>query len=515
LTIVERLTAFLRPYDMNRRTLTPAQVWGSGGSWQPLTAGISVSAEMAMQAAVGACIRLLADDISSLPVDVIRKVGGESVESSRPSWLEFPTGRRWDTFQAFLSDYVVSLLSDGNAFIEATPDTFSPRLFDVRDPEKVQIMRDGNGGVTFRSGTKTWTEMTMVHTPWIRMPGQLRGLSVLAASKESTGLELAARQWAGAFFANGGTLGTVIKHPGKPSPEELDILRESFAKRHSGSAQAFKLGILTMGSDIVNGTIRPDEAALEPLWKHVLEEAARLFHIPPHLLGSQDTGSASFASVEQRSIEYVQHAVVPVVTRIEATLSRFLGRDRYIKLNVNSLLRGDIKARADWYAIATTHKIMRPSEVRAKEDLPPDPENAGYLETPNNNAGASPTPAGDEAASIIVAPELRIDSVDVSERGVERIAAASTDGIATGIAVLGDGISERLAAHVATLAATQERIIERQDAAEERERVRSLPVSIRVSGDHVYEQRGAEVVRKRIHRDASGKVVGLVADVAA
>jgi hypothetical protein len=342
------------------------------------------------------------------------------------------------------------------------------------------------------------------------MPGQLRGLSVLAASKESTGLELAARQWAGAFFANGGTLGTVIKHPGKPSPEELDILRESFAKRHSGSAQAFKLGILTMGSDIVNGTIRPDEAALEPLWKHVLEEAARLFHIPPHLLGSQDTGSASFASVEQRSIEYVQHAVVPVVTRIEATLSRFLGRDRYIKLNVNSLLRGDIKARADWYAIATTHKIMRPSEVRAKEDLPPDPENAGYLETPNNNAGASPTPAGDEAASITISDVTLREGAE--GRLTERVAATVTEGqdqLTTDLAQTGADVISRVDRLEGTVREGQ------------RETVRALtPVPLpshtrvyrdadgRISGTVVTQ--GDRMLRRIVERDPDGRVISLV-----
>ena len=525
MSLRDSLKALLRPYDMNERQLTPAQVWGRGGIWQPLSAaGISVTAEQAMQSAIGACVRLLADDISSLPVDVYRKVDGESTPAARPPWLEYPTGRRWDTFQAHISDVVVSTLTDGNAFVGCAPDTYSPRMFSVKDPDQWQVVIEDDGGIVYTGPNgQRLTEAAMMHIPWVRMPGKLRGLSVLDASRESTGLELAARQWASAFFGNGGTLGTIIKHPGKPSPEELDLLRDSFQKRHAGSASAFKLGLLTGGADIVDGTIKPQDAALEPLWKHVLEEAARLFHIPPHLLGSQATGTSSYASVEQKSIEYVQHAVIPVTTRIEAAYGRFLPAGTFLKFNTNALMRGDMKTRAEWYTVALQNKVMLREEVRSKEDLP-SLGALGWLETPNNNAAEEPAEAEpaepeDEAAGFTFAPELRIDSVSVSEQGVDRIAAASTDGIATGIAVLGDTLTgayaEGITRTIETVGQAQRDIAElRAQLAEmeAREERRSAPVSIRVDGDTVYEQRGDSVVRKRITRNESGKVIGLIAE---
>lgn len=523
MSIIERVRDFLRPYDMNQRMLTPAQVWARGGIWRPISgAGLDVTAEMAMQAAVGACVRLLADDISGLPVDVYRKVGDETVVSNRPAWLEYPTGRRWDTFQSYVSDVVVSLLTDGNAFVECAPDTFSPRLFKVHDPETITVKLEEGGIVYVGPNGARFTEANMMHIPWIRLPGKLRGLSVLAASNESTGLEVAARQWASAFFANGGTLGMLIKHPGTPTPAEIELMRETFNARHQGSDKAFRLGIVTGGADVQDASIAPANAALEPLWKHVLEEAARLYHVPPHLLGSQDPGGSSFASVEHRSIEYVQHAVVPVTTRIESAHSRFLGRDRYIKLNVNALMRGDVATRTAWYTFAVQNKVMRPAEVRAKEDLPVDPENQGYLETPNNNAGsdeAAPAEEQEEPRDIIVAPELRIDSVEVSEAGVTRIAQAATDGLATGVALVRedvgasrDALRAAFTERIAALEAKQDETTRQIAELAERERIRSLPVSIRVHGDTVYETRGDETVQKKVYRDPeTGKVIGLVA----
>ena len=194
MSIFENLRTFIKGKDMNERQLSPASVWSRGGIWQPLSgAGVGVSAESAMQAAMGACVRLLADDISSLPVDVIRKVDGYSQPGDQPPWLQYPTGKRWDTFQSYLSDVVVSMLTDGNVFIECVPDTSNPQFFLVRDPETIHIERRGLG-VVYTDGRNEWTDMQMAHIPWVRLPGRLRGISPLEAARESTGIEIAARQ---------------------------------------------------------------------------------------------------------------------------------------------------------------------------------------------------------------------------------------------------------------------------------------------------------------------------------
>jgi len=519
--ILQSFREFIRPYDMNaiaeERALTEAQKWARDISWGPMAAGVNVTVERAMESAIGACVRLLADDISSLPVDVYRTVNGITREADPPPWVEFPTARRWDTFQTHVSDVVVSMLSDGNAYIVCAPNTVNPGLFSVRDPETMQIEQRADG-FWFRDGLHEWTEMDMAHIPWVRLPGKLKGLSPFEASRGSSGLELAAREWAGAFFENGGTLGSVIEHPGKPSQEEVDLMRESFTKRHAGSGNAWKLGVLTGGAKLAyGGRVLPREADLQPLWKQVLEAASRLYHVPPHLLGSQDPGGSSYASVEQRSIEYVQHAIVPVTTRLEATYNRFLGPGRYLKFNTNALLRGDIKSRASWYQMALTNKVMMPSEVRDKEDLPFDPANTGYLQTPNNNAPEGTQAVGDDpqAAAITISDvQLRDEAGALLSQRVTEAIVAGQEQAAADLAQMHTDILAKTESDIGAMRAEARELqaVLAAERAAQRE-AELLPVDRKVMRDDkgrlsgVIERKGDRVVRKVIERDDDGRVI--------
>lgn len=394
MSVLDRFKTWLRPTA--ERAITPQMLFSTGLDdilAGESAAGIRVNTGLAMQAAIGACVRLLADDISTLPVDTFRKVGEGSVPIPKPAWLDSPSGRRWDTSASFISDIVVSLGTDGNAFLLATPDVDDVRRIEVLDPSRVEV-KERNGNIVYAiEGGREGTDMNVVHIPWLRLPGQLRGIDIVEASKETSGLELAAREWAARFFGSGATVGGVIQYPPgtvRPSAEEVVEMRKDFAMRHAGRRKSHAFGILFGGATYNPMTLKPQEAELQPLWRHVLEEAARIYHIPPHLLGSQDPGGSSYSSVEQRSIEYVIHGVTTFTTRIERTLSRLIpGDDTFLRLNVNGLLRGDIKSRAEWYGIALDKKVMRRSEVRQLEDLPPDPEADAYLETPNNNAKAA------------------------------------------------------------------------------------------------------------------------------
>jgi HK97 family phage portal protein len=303
MTLTDRLR---NAFGIQPRAVTPEQLWG--GSWESLTsAGVEVTVETAMRAAMGACVRLLADDIASLPIDAYRRSGKDRLPIDPPGWLLSPTGRRWDTTVSHIGDAVVSLLTDGNLFVEASPHTYTPVYLSVLDPRKVDIKVGPRGGVSYAiNGRVTLTDVEIMHVPWLRLPGSVRGLNMVDAAKESTGLELAAREWAGAFFKNGATLGGVILLPqgvARPSKEEIAQMREDFDKRHKGVSKSWLLGILTGGATIHQGSISPGDAALEPRWRHVLKEAARFYHIPPHLLASQDPGGSSYSSVEHRSID--------------------------------------------------------------------------------------------------------------------------------------------------------------------------------------------------------------------
>lgn len=380
-----------------QRGVTPNQLWGAGlDDWfrGDTAAGIRVTAEAAMRAAQGACIGLIADDIASLPVDFYEEVGDRKVPmAEEPAWYDKPGARRWDTWPDHITQVVISLLSDGNAFVQGSPTILDPTLLDVLDPAHVTIRKD-EGVVRYAlpGGARPLDDTEVMHIPWRRMPGQLRGMNPVETAKETTGLELAAREWASRFFSNGATLGGIIQVPPgvQMTREGVAALREQFANQHVGKRKAFAFGVLTGGAQWVQNTVTPQDSALAPLWRQVLEEAARIYHVPPHLLASQESGAASYASVEHRSIEYVQHAIVPIVRRLETAYGRLVpGEETYLKFNVNALLRGDIKTRAEAYSFFLQSKVLTPAYVAALEDFPPEQAAPGWLETPNNTPSAA------------------------------------------------------------------------------------------------------------------------------
>lgn len=382
MTVLSRLT---------QRGLTPQQIFNIGpeeAHWWGVE-NLNVTVDAAMKAANGKCIRLLADDIAQLPVDFFRKSGDESVPIPAPEWYLYPTTTRWDTWPDHISEVVVSLLSDGNTFIHGLPNTLNPEYLYVLDPATVDVKQSGGRTEFVTPGGKPFGDANVAHIKWVRLPGKTRGLNVIEASREATGLELAAREWALRFFSNGATLTGVIEVPAGAAmtDDAKKNLRESMEQRHRGLKKSHALGILTGGAKYNPVSVKPEDAALPILWQHVLEEAAAMYHIPPHMLGSQVSGGQAYASVEQKSIDYVQHAVVPILRRLEAAYSRFLpGDDTFVKFNEKALLRGDFESQARAFSTYLDKKVIRREEVRAKLDLPPDPEAVGYLETPNNNA---------------------------------------------------------------------------------------------------------------------------------
>ncbi len=524
MSIIERVRDFLRPYDMNqKRTLTPAQVFNIGGSWEDYFAtasGQSVTPETVMQAAQGACVRLLSDDIGSLPVDVYQRDGPITLPAPTPSWLTSPSGRRFDTTVTYLSDWVTSLGIDGNAFTLALPNVFDPQYLEVLDPATVGIeLRDGEVHYLVSGAERRdYTDMNIIHVPWVRIPGQLRGVSPMTAGRESTGLELAATKWAAAFFREGGTLGGIVRVPGGPETVDADKLREQFQARHRGERNWWKPAVLTGGAEYDDIVLKPESAQLTVLWQHVMEQAAAVYHIPPHLLASQVAGGASYASIEERGIAYVRHAVRPIVTRFERSHSLLLPEGQFLKCNMNGLLRGDAKARAEFYRQMLDGKVMLREEARALEDLPWLGE-LGWLETPNNNGVSEPepteAPAEEEPRSITISDVFLRDEAAASL--TERVADTAAAGAAVAAAEARK-LAESVSAEVAEL---RQAIVTQADTIaalrDDRGRIEALleernrPPDITIDGDYVLYQRGSEVERKRVIRDSAGHVVGMVA----
>jgi HK97 family phage portal protein len=381
------------------RGITAEDMWGpSADMWRDqVAAGERVDSDTAMRSiAVQAAVRLLVNDIGSLPTDTFRKEGLGRKPISPPVWVEDPNPLDPnETWEDHIKQVVYSLTTTGHSFTRCHPNRFRVEGVEVLDPLNVDIQPFRGNVVYDVKGVGALSPADIVSIPWILAPGKKRGMNPIEAAKQGIGIALASDQFVGSYFGDGTILSGVIEFPlgVDPTDAQIEGIKKDFKRKHQGARKSHAVGALTGGAMYKPFEVSNRDAQLLELRDQIVEEVARLFGIPPHMLGSQKPGAVGYASVEQRSIDYVTHAVLPIVSRIEKGYSRLMrGQQTYIKFNLNGLLRGDLAARAAYYDSLLNSKIMRREEVRNLEDLPFDAEGVGYLETPNNNAPEPPAP---------------------------------------------------------------------------------------------------------------------------
>lgn len=402
------LRSFLGPRAADTRAISPTTLWGADLDWHSgnTIAGVRVDDDTAFQAStVWACVRILSNDISTLPLDAFRSRPTGKQPIDLPAWVERPDPFNPNATRIdWVRDVIVSLLTDGNAFLHFEPSVRLAESVHVWDPYRVRVKLAADRTVQYlhQDYDRPFGPDEVVHITWIRRPGQLRGMGPVQYASDSLALAIAAEEYGAAYFGNGATLSgylAVPKDVDLPEEEARKMLGQ-FRARYTGARRAHAVGALTAGVEFKPLASTNQESQFLELRKHQRDViASEIFGIPPHMVGSTDAGAVGLASIEQRSIEYVQHAVAPLVTKIETSLTRALpGPSTYWKFNLSSLLRGDVTSRYAAYATALQNRFMVIDEVRALEDLPPfGGADGGFLNTPNNSAPAPTSePAADE-----------------------------------------------------------------------------------------------------------------------
>ena len=216
-----------------------------------------------------------------------------------------------------------------------------------------------------------------MHIPALGFNG-LKGFSPIAMAKNAVGMTLACEEYGASFFANGANPGGVLEHPGVL--KDPARVRESWNEVYRGSNNAHKIAVLEEGMKYQQIGIPPEEAQFLETRKFQLNEIARLYRIPPHMIGDLD--KSSFNNIEQQSLEFVKYTLDPWVIRWEQSMQKalFLPGEKgtyFVKLNVDGLLRGDYKSRMEGYSIGLQNGFMSPNDVRELEDLNPIPDEEG------------------------------------------------------------------------------------------------------------------------------------------
>ena len=354
-----------------------------GGGWNFLfggtTSGKAVNERTAMQtSAVYACVRILAESVAGLPLHVYERTanGSKSTKPSHPLYqlLHDEPNREMTSF-VFRETLMSHLLLWGNAYAKIIRDGrgFPIALYPLL-PDRMAVDRNESGELvyTYQSdkGQVKLRRENVLHIPGLGFDG-LIGYSPIAMAKNAVGLALATEDYGAAFFANGANPGGVLEHPGVIKPEQADRLRESWQSQFGG-ANAHKVAVLEEGLKFHQMSIPPEQAQFLETRKFQINEIARIFRVPPHMVG--DLEKSSFSNIEQQSLEFVKYTLDPWVVRWEQSLQQALilpseKATIFIKFNLDGLLRGDYQSRMQGYSTGIQNGFMSVNDVRGLEDM--------------------------------------------------------------------------------------------------------------------------------------------------
>ena len=349
------------------------QLFGAGLLFDRVSsAGVTVTEETALRlSAVYACVRLISDTISTLPYDqFVRRDGQRFPYRPKDTWVERPSTEMPRT--TFWKQVIVSLLLDGNAFIQVVRS--GNEIVDLIpiNPMQVRVERRNGTKVFIVNGTMVMDTAQVLHVTEMMLPGEVRGVSRIKQAKEALGLGLALEEYAAQFFGNGAFAGGVLEFPDKLTPEQRKEIRETWNAQHQGAKRAHRVGMLWGGGKFNPMTVNPAESQLVDQRRFAIEEVARIFRVPPFMLGVSENAAMAFASIEQQQLFFRQHTIQPYVEMLEDHFQALLENpNTFIKFNMSSIVRADLSSRYAAYNVALLAGFMSVNDVRALEDQGP------------------------------------------------------------------------------------------------------------------------------------------------
>lgn len=367
------------------------------------TAGKTVTERSALQmTAVYSCVRILAEAVAGLPLHLYRYTedGGKEKAIDHPLYrlLHDEPNTEMSSF-VFRETMMTHLLLWGNCYAQIIRNGKNEvvGLYPLM-PNKMTVHRDENGQLYYlytrgaddvtngKSMTVKLGTSDVLHIPGLGFDG-LVGYSPIAMAKNAIGLAIATEEFGAKFFANGAAPSGVLEHPG--TIKEPGKVREAWQSQFGGSANSNKIAVLEEGMKYTPISISPEQAQFLETRKFQINEIARIFRVPPHMVG--DLEKSSFSNIEQQSLEFVKYTLDPWVIRWEQSLSRTLFTETekkkyFFKFNVEGLLRGDYASRMSGYATARQNGWMSANDIRELENLDRIPaEEGGDMYLVNGN----------------------------------------------------------------------------------------------------------------------------------
>ena len=372
------------------RTVGSSYAFFMGGS----TSGKPVNERSAMQmTAVYSCVRILAEAVAGLPLHLYKytDTGGKEKAIDHPLYqlLHDEPNPEMSSF-VFRETLMTHLLLWGNAYAQIIRNGKGEvlALYPLM-PNKMSVDRDEDGQLYYtyqRSNEEAHTmegasvklkPTDVLHIPGLGFDG-LVGYSPIAMAINAIGMAIACEEFGAKFFANGAAPSGVLEHPG--TIKDPARVRDAWQSQFGGSSNSGKVAVLEEGMKYTPISISPEQAQFLETRKFQINEIARIFRVPPHMVG--DLEKSSFSNIEQQSLEFVKYTLDPWIIRWEQSMMRVLlsvdeKKEYFVKFNLEGLLRGDYQSRMNGYSIARQNGWMSANDIRELENLDRIPAEQG------------------------------------------------------------------------------------------------------------------------------------------
>lgn len=345
------------------------------------TGGVHMSPDEALRlSAVWACVTVIAKSIASCEWDVFLEdnTGNRESMKSTMAWrlLNLRPNEEMIPF-AFREAALIVALIWGNFFAEIERDGLgrAVALWPL-SPDRCVLERHPTTGrlelnVRNAGGAETWLpykDVFHLHGPSI---DGICGLETVSQAARALGMAAAAERFGSAFFANGASVGGILRSQAKVGDEALKDMRAQVEARHKGPSKAFNFMVLGGGVEWQKITIDPEQAQLVETRHLLVEEVCRWFGVPPHKVAH--LLHATFSNIEHQGIEFVRDAITPWCERLrqEADWKLIPGSGRFLRtrLDTDWLADGDAKSRAETDSVLVTAGILKRNEARRKRGL--------------------------------------------------------------------------------------------------------------------------------------------------
>ena len=429
---------------LERRNLGDPQPWVVQllGRGSQTTSGVWVNPDTALRfTAVFAAVRVIAESVAMLPLVVYRRDGKGGKDRAEDHPLFSTLHDQPNSFQTsfeFREMMTAHVLLRGNAYARIDRSTYDGRVLDLLPlhPDRIRPFRRQDGSIWYEyrpiTGTvEVFSSDEMFHLKGLSTDG-IVGVSPISMAREAVGLGMAFEEYFGRFFSNDATPPIVLKHPEALSEQAYGRLVQSVKERHSGLPNAHTPWVLEEGMTVEKVGVSPRDAMFIEGRKFQVTEIARIFRVPPHMVGDLDR--ATFSNIEQLSIDFVRYSLMPWIVRWQQALKMqlFSAKDAkcFAAFVLRELLLGDMAARTAYYASMRQWGNLSANEVRELEDLNPrdDPGGKDFLEPMNmiaqGDGGAKQPPANPKNAPALAPPGKQADDNSETDKEVKSLRAA-------------------------------------------------------------------------------------------